>query len=174
MKPGFWCEDICEPRDVVTTEAARGLCMAFRRKVFEEERFDENMPGYALKEDVDFGYRVSRRYTIIQTPHARCDHLPAEANRPSAHLVMRVYVGNQVYLHRKNMPQDLKHRVALWWGFLGQFAVLLGRVLREQDPGLVTGFLVGLWDQFLGRGLFDVETRTHAPRWRPYRSLLAR
>jgi len=161
MSPGFWCEEVCDPTDVVTLEAVRGLCMAFRREVFKEERFDENLPGYAMKEDVDLGYRLSRRHTLVQTPRARCEHLLSPRNRPPARLLMRVYVANHIYLHRKNMPQDLRHRIALWWGFVGQFFLLIARAVREREPGLVTGFVVGLTDQLQGKGLFDLETGEH-------------
>jgi glycosyltransferase involved in cell wall biosynthesis len=160
MKPGFWCEDVCNPSRTVRLECMRGLCMAFRRAVFEFERFDDILPGYAYKEDVDFGYRVSRHYVLLQIPTAKCEHLESPRNRPNSHLIMRVYLGNQMYLHRKNMPQDLAHQTALWWGLFGQVLWFTARAIIERDAGLVTGFLTGVWDQLRGRGLLDPETRT--------------
>jgi GT2 family glycosyltransferase len=160
MKPGFWCEDVCNPTDVVRLECMRGLCMSFRRAVFEHERFDDILPGYALKEDVDFGYRVSRQYLLIQIPTARCEHMESPRNRLNSHLVMRVYLGNQMYLHRKNMPQDLWHQTALWWGLVGLLLLFSARAIIERDAGLVTGLIAGAWDQLRGRGLLDPETRT--------------
>jgi glycosyltransferase involved in cell wall biosynthesis len=160
MRPGFWCEQVCNPSDVVRLECMRGLCMSFRRAVFEHERFDDILPGYGLKEDVDFGYRVSRHYLLLQIPTARCDHIESPRNRLNSHLVMRVYPGNHVYLHRKNMPQDLRHQTALWWGLFGLLLWFTARAIIERDAGLVTGFLAGAWDQLRGRGLLDPETRT--------------
>jgi GT2 family glycosyltransferase len=157
MKPGFWCENVCNPTEVVEVQCMRGLCMAFRRKVFDDERFDEALAGYAFKEDVDFTYRVSRRFTLLQTPLATCDHLEAQTGRLPTHRLMRLALGNHLYLHRKNMPQDLKHRAALWWGLLGLFIWLMGRAVVERQPGLVTGFLAGAWDRVLRRGLLDAE-----------------
>jgi GT2 family glycosyltransferase len=160
MRPGFFCEQVCSPTGVVRLECMRGLCMSFRRAVFAHQRFDDILPGYAIKEDVDFGYRVSRQYLLLQIPTARCEHMESPRNRLNSHLVMRVYVGNQVYLHRKNMPQDLRHQTALWWGLFGLLVWFTARAIIERDGGLVTGLITGVWDQLRGRGLLDPETRT--------------
>ena len=49
--------------------------MSYRRGVFEHERFDESLAGYAFKEDIDFSYRVVKRgYVLVQTPRARIVH----------------------------------------------------------------------------------------------------
>jgi GT2 family glycosyltransferase len=133
--------------------------MSFRRAVFQHQRFDNILPGYALKEDVDFGYRVSRHYLLLQIPKARCEHMESPRNRLNSHLGMRVYLGNQVYLHRKNMPQDLRHQTALWWGLFGLLLWFTARAIIERDAGLVTGLIAGAWDQLRGRGLLDPETR---------------
>jgi GT2 family glycosyltransferase len=160
MKPGFWCEYVCDPSDIVRLECMRGLCMSFRRAVFEHERFDDMLPGYAYKEDVDFAYRVSRHYVLLQIPTARCQHLESPRNRLNSHLVVRVSLANQIYLHRKNMPQDLAHQTALWWGLFGELLGFTARAIIERDVGLVTGFITGAWDQLRGRGLLDPETQT--------------
>jgi glycosyltransferase involved in cell wall biosynthesis len=100
MRPGFFCEQVCNPSDVVRLECMRGLCMSFRRAVFQHQRFDNILPGYALKEDVDFGYRVSRHYLLLQIPKARCEHMESPMNRLNYNLGMRVYLGNLVFLLR--------------------------------------------------------------------------
>jgi hypothetical protein len=64
-------------------------------------------------------------------------------------------LGNQFYLHRKNMPQNARHVGALWWGLLGLFVLNVGRALFKRDPGLVTGMIVGAFEQARGRGLID-------------------
>ncbi len=155
MRPGFWVEGISEAAGVRKIEYMTGWFMSFKREVFEDFRFDENLSGYGHKEDVDFTYRVARRYVLLQTPRARCEHYQTISQRLSSHHLMRMNLGNQFYLHRKNMPQDLKHRAALWWGLLGLFVLNLGRGAVKRDPGIVTGMVVGAWEQALGKGLVD-------------------
>jgi GT2 family glycosyltransferase len=155
MRPGFWVEGVSEAAGVRKLEYMTGWFMSFRRTVVEEFRFDEALSGYGHKEDVDYTYRVSRRYVLLQTPAARCDHFQTVTSRLSSHQLMRMNLGNQFYLHRKNMPQDARHVAALWWGLLGLFVLNVGRALFKRDPGLVTGMIVGAFEQARGRGLID-------------------
>jgi GT2 family glycosyltransferase len=160
MRAGFWVEGVSEAAGVRKLDYMTGWFMSFRREVFAHERFDEALSGYAHKEDVDFTYRVSRRYVLLQTPRARCEHFQTITSRLSSHQLMRMNLGNQFYLHRKNMPQDLRHRGALWWGLLGLFVLNVGRATFKRDPGLVTGMVVGMYEQARGRGLIDPATET--------------
>jgi GT2 family glycosyltransferase len=162
MRAGFWVEGVSEAAGVRKLEYMTGWFMSFKREVFEHERFDEALSGYAHKEDVDFTYRVARRYTLLQTPKARCDHFQTVTSRLSSHQLMRMNLANQFYLHRKNMPQDARHVAALWWGLLGLFVLNVGRASFKRDPGLVTGMIVGAWEQARGKGLVDPATEARA------------
>lgn len=155
MLRGFWVEGVSEAAGVRKLDYMTGWFMSFRREVLAHYRFDEALSGYAHKEDVDFTYRVSRRYTLIQTPKALCHHFQTITQRMPSHQLMRMNLANQFYLHRKNMPQDLRHRAALWWGVFGLFLLNIARAIFKRDPGLVTGMLVGAWEQARGKGLVD-------------------
>ena len=160
MRAGFWVEGVSEAAGVRKIEYMTGWFMSFKREVFEHERFDEALSGYGHKEDVDLTYRVSRRYVLLQTPKAKCHHFQTVTSRLPSHQLMRMNLANQFYLHRKNMPQDARHRVALWWGLLGLFLLNVGRGLFKRDPGLVTGMIVGAREQAAGKGLVDPATET--------------
>ena len=155
VRKGFWLEGTSESAGVRKQEAFVGYFMSFRREVFSHERFDEALSGYASQEDIDFSYRASRRYTLIQTPRARCDHFKTATDRLPSHHLERMKLANHFYLFHKNMPQDLSHRAALWWGLLGLFLHNCCKAAVRRDPGLATGILVGAWEQARGRGLID-------------------
>ncbi len=155
VRPGFYAEGVSESAGVRKLEYFNGWFMSYRREVFEHERFDEALSGYAYKEDIDFSYRVSRRYVLVQTPKARCDHLKSPDARLNSHNLQRMNLANQFYLHRKLMPQDGFHKAALWWAWLGLFILNIGKAAQTNDPGLVTGMLAGAWEQVRGRGLVD-------------------
>lgn len=155
VRPGFYVEGVSESAGVRIVEYFNGWFMSYRREVFERERFDEALSGYAYKEDIDFSYRVSRRFTLIQTPRARCDHLKSGASRLSSHQLQRMNLANQFYLHRKLLPQTARYRAALWWALLGLFLLNLGKAVQTRDPGLVSGLVAGAWEQARGRGLVD-------------------
>lgn len=155
VRPGFYAEGVSDSAGVRKLEYFNGWFMSYRRTVFHHERFDEALSGYAYKEDIDFSYRVSRRYVLVQTPKARCDHLKSPSARLNSHNLQRMNLANQFYLHRKLMPQDAFHKAALWWAWLGLFILNLGKAAQTKDPGLVTGMLAGAWEQVRGRGLVD-------------------
>lgn len=158
MRAGFWVEGVSIAAGVRKIEYMTGWFMSFKREVLKEDRFDENLSGYAHKEDVDYTYRVSRKWVLLQTPAAVCDHFQTVTSRLPSHQLMRMNLGNQFYLHRKNMPQDLHHKAALWWGLVGLFILNIGRAVFKNDPGLVTGMIVGMFEQARGKGLVDPVT----------------
>ena len=122
--------------------------------------FDERLAGYAFKEDIDFSYRIAKRgYVLVQTPRALVDHLKAPAERLSPFQLQRMMLGNQFYLHRKNMPQTLRYKAALWWALLGMLVLNFGKAARTRDAGWLSGLLVGAWEQARGRGLGDQKHR---------------
>ena len=155
VRPGFYAEGVSDSAGVRKLEYFNGWFMSYRREVFEHERFDEALSGYGYKEDIDFSYRVSRRYVLVQTPKARCDHLKSPSARLNSHNLQRMNLANQFYLHRKLMPQDGFHRLALWWAWLGLFILNIGKAAQTKDTGLVTGMIAGAWEQLRGRGLVD-------------------
>lgn len=155
VRAGFYAEGISDSAGVRKVEYFNGWFMSYKREVFAHERFDEALAGYGYKEDIDFSYRVSRRYVLLQTPKARCDHLKSPSARLNSHNLQRMNMANQFYLHRKLMPQDFRHKAALWWAWLGLFVLNLGKAMQTRDSGLVTGMLAGAWEQARGKGLID-------------------
>jgi GT2 family glycosyltransferase len=156
VRRGFYPERANVASAARTVEFFAGWFMSYRREVFEHERFDENLSGYAFKEDIDFSYRLSKRgYVLVQTPEARIEHLKAAPERLTPFDHQRMALANQFYLHRKNMPQTLRNKAALWWALAGTLPFNVGKVLQTRDPGYLAGFFVGAWEQARGRGLID-------------------
>ncbi len=167
MRPGFFVEGVSSSTSVRRLEYFEGWFMSYRREVFEHERFDEKLAGYAFKEDIDFSYRVVKRgYVLVQTPRARIVHHKSPSDRLSSFDRQRMVLANQFYLHRKNMPQTFSYRAALWWALLGSLPLNVGRTVRARDTGFVTGFLVGVWEQARGRGLIDPAAERERERER--------
>lgn len=160
VRRGFYVEGISESVGVRRLEYFTGWFMSFRRGVVEQERFDEKLSGYGHKEDIDYTYRVSRNWVLLQTPKAKCDHLRVHTARLSPHQLQRMNLSNQFYLHRKNMPQTLRNRAALWWALAGLFIFNIGRSVKLRDFGYLSGLVVGATEQARGRGLVDPDRVT--------------
>ncbi|HWX74477.1 MAG TPA: glycosyltransferase family 2 protein [Solirubrobacteraceae bacterium] len=138
--------DIDEPRDV---EYMPGPLMSARRDVAAAVRFDEQLTNYALGEDDDFSYRVSRRGRVRYEPSARVTHHELGFSQMDRRALDRLRVVNRTYLFRKNFPQTLRAKAA----FAGLLAILcVHRVLNREWSGL-RGLIEGMGEVRRARGV---------------------
>ena len=133
-----------QDRDV---EFMRGCFMSARRDAAREVRFDEHLGGYALAEDEDFSYRLSRlgriRYVAdIVVKHSKLGFGSADDRRFG-----RLVVVNRAYLFRKNFAQTPLARAQF-----GLFVALLvgHRVVNREWRG-AQGLLDGVAQVLRGR-----------------------
>jgi glycosyltransferase involved in cell wall biosynthesis len=110
-------QDETRERDV---EYMLGGLMSARRDLAARLRFDERLTGYALMEDEDFSYRLSRVGRIRFLPSASVVHRRVTADRYTAggRDFGRTVVLNRAYLFRKNFRRTPVARL--------QFALLVG------------------------------------------------
>lgn len=132
-----YVQEVDRPRDV---EVMQGCLMTARRPVADLVRFDESLTGYAVAEDEDFSYRLSRYGRVRYTPDVIVHHKKLGFGTGDARFLNRVAVVNRSYLFRKNFPQTALARL--------QFAMLLGvlflhRVANRNWAG-ARGLLDGL------------------------------
>ncbi len=129
--------DVHEPRDV---QYMPGALMSARREIAAEVRFDEALSGYALGEDDDFSYRLSRRGRIRYLPDAVVDHLALGTRTMDRRVQDRLVILNRTYLFRKNFGGTLRGRI----GFAALIAMIFAhRVLNREWRG-VRGLIDGL------------------------------
>jgi GT2 family glycosyltransferase len=129
--------DVDRPRDV---QYMPGALMSARRSVAAEVRFDERLSGYALGEDDDFSYRLSRRGRIRYLPAAVVDHLALGTRTMDRRAQDRLVIVNRTYLYRKNFGGTPRGRV----GFVALIGVIFAhRVLNREWQG-VRGLIDGL------------------------------
>jgi GT2 family glycosyltransferase len=91
-------------------EFMQGCFMSARRGLAAHVRFDENLAGYALAEDEDFAYRLSRYGRIRYVPGLRVVHKKLGFASQDSREFGRLVVRNRAYLFRKNFPQTRRAR----------------------------------------------------------------
>ncbi|HEV2981137.1 MAG TPA: glycosyltransferase family 2 protein, partial [Solirubrobacteraceae bacterium] len=111
-----------------------GPLMSARREYAADVRFDESLGAYALGEDDDFSYRLSRRGRLRYEPTAVVHHHEMGRRGMDLRKINRIHVVNKTYLFHKNFPVTLRARAC--------FAALLGmlfihRVLNREWSGLL-------------------------------------
>jgi glycosyltransferase involved in cell wall biosynthesis len=110
-----------EKQDV---EFIPGGLAAWRRTIFSEFSFDESLPGLGVNEDVDFSYRVSRKWKNFYTPAAKADTERPSVAREGTIAYLKMELASSWYLYRKNLPKNpvyftafLWHQAGLWVRF---------------------------------------------------------
>jgi glycosyltransferase involved in cell wall biosynthesis len=136
--------DVDRPQDV---EFMRGCFMSARREAATTVRFDEQLGGYALAEDEDFSYRLSRLGRIRYAPEIVVQHRKLGFGSQDPRRLARLVVVNRAYLFRKNFPGTV--------GARAQFALFVGmlvahRIANRQWRG-AQGVLEGARDAWRAR-----------------------
>lgn len=120
-------------------ECLSGCCMAFRRKVFESARFDENLTGYAHMEDADISRQVlDAGYKIYYEASAMLNHKVSPQDRLKIGQLAEMSVLNYAYLFRKHYHQNFLRKLAFYWTLSG-FFLLYGHSSLGRH-GVVSGF----------------------------------
>ena len=76
--------------------------VVYRREIFEEYAFDEWLTGYSVLEDVDFSYRVGKKYRLLVVPEAGFLHLTSPKGRDDPVKLGEKHVVNHLYFVSKN------------------------------------------------------------------------
>jgi GT2 family glycosyltransferase len=132
------------PLDV---EFMQGCFMSARRSALEQVRFDEKMAGYALAEDEDFSYRLSRLGRIRYLPTAVVHHKKLGFRSKDTREFDRLVVVNRAYLFRKNFRQTPLARAQ--FGLL--VAALVAHRLANRELRGALGLLEGAREAWLSR-----------------------
>ncbi len=144
MRPSGNGVYLTSPAGVRPIEVMSGCCSSYWRKVILQMRFDEALSGYAFKEDVDFSWRVSRCYRLVQTPWARLEHYPSPVGRDRSSRRTEMRLINNFYLARKNLPATPFYRLAFSWSLFGEVLWAMSHALARRDFGYVRGAACGL------------------------------
>jgi glycosyltransferase involved in cell wall biosynthesis len=120
-------------------EFMQGCFMSARIDAARAVRFDEHMSGYALAEDEDFSYRLSRLGRIRYVADIVVEHRKLGFGSADERRFGRLVVVNRAYLFRKNFEQTPLARAQ----FVLLVAMLVGhRVVNREWRG-AQGLLEG-------------------------------
>jgi GT2 family glycosyltransferase len=139
-----YLRDLNTPRDV---EFMQGCFMSARREAAASVRFDEHLGGYALAEDEDFSYRLSRLGRIRYLPQLIVRHRKLGFGSADERRFGCLVVVNRAYLFRKNFRRTPLARAQ----FAMLVAMLVGhRVVNREWRG-AQGLLEGAYQVLRGR-----------------------
>ncbi len=146
--PSFRPSSISDPKTDITAECLGGFSMSYRKIIFNTFEFDNNLQGYSLGEDIDFSYRVSRRYSLVITPNAKLIHTQSETERQSSKDWYRSEAVHRYYYVRKNL-HGIKFLCAFWWSIIGSILIHSSRsiiFMSRSNLDNTMGVLLGVLD----------------------------
>jgi glycosyltransferase involved in cell wall biosynthesis len=95
--------------DAYPIEIFHGCRMTFRREVILKERFEPMLLYYALNEDMDASYRVSRHGLMVESQASKLHHFQSNSGRLSRFTVSVLSATNQAVCIRRysdNLKRD--------------------------------------------------------------------
>lgn len=127
-----------------------GCNQCYRKEVFNDFLFDENLASYAYMEDVDFSFRVGQKYKLIFIPHARLVHniQVSHDTRLRKREKQRMFMLNLYYLFKKNQSQTLTYKFCHYWSYIGY---LLRGLLLERSFAFTMGTVQGIMMNLSGK-----------------------
>ncbi len=129
-----------------------GCNMAFRLRVVRREnvRFDEQMPGYAWYEDIDFSRRLLPFGSILMVPCTQGIHLGAKVGKTSGKRFGYSQIANPIYLARKGTYPWLNTVQSISRNLLANLVRSLAPESYVDRRGRLAGNLLGLRDLIRG------------------------
>lgn len=106
---------------VMQVDFLPGGVTAYKRAVFCDFLFDDNLKGYCYGEDADFSYRESRKYKNYYTPYAKAIHnTSCEARGKGIGMLLNNILAT-FYRNKKNMGVK---------GIIASFIITIGMLVE--------------------------------------------
>lgn len=134
---------VTQSDEVAEIEWMSGYCMSLKREVFDAFCFDDRVHGYG-GEDIEFSYRVSRKYRLLRAACAPLIHTESSIARPAPEELAEIRAVDRHYLFHKNMPQRKRNRVAYFWALFGHVLMAGFNAIQHRDAGYLVGTIRGL------------------------------
>jgi GT2 family glycosyltransferase len=110
---------------VINCEWLSGANNSWRREIFNDFEFDENLKRYSWGEDTDTSYRVYKKYpdSLFLTPHAKIIHKGSSDGRHLKKDIIYMDYVYYTYLFYKNIDQTTKNKLIYIWSRLGRLGL---------------------------------------------------
>lgn len=108
-------------------------CTCYKKKIFTEFLFDENLLRYSSGDDSDLSYRIYKKYpgTLFQTPYARLIHKVSTAGRSRDIQIVRLGQVYALYLFYKNFGTCPREKIVYIWSRIGLLLTQIGLLIAK-------------------------------------------
>ena len=121
----------------ISSQWLPGFNMCYRKEIFKNGmKFDKNLLGYTIAEDIDFSYRVYKKYgpkSMIITPFAKIVHRASQVERYPTKRMSYVNQIDHFYFYFKNLNRNLKEKLIFAWSLFGITLLRLGNLILKPN-----------------------------------------
>jgi GT2 family glycosyltransferase len=142
---------ICPVEKTTYTQWLFGGATIWRSNVIDEFSYDEWYYGTGYGEDLDYSYRVGKKYKLAVVGDARVQHFSPPIRKEINFVLGKWQMINRMYFVKKN--QDLSVPLC-YWALSGQVLVNSAKALAKRDRALfmrVLGNILGMTRVVRGR-----------------------
>lgn len=129
--PSGFQTSICRTDEDFYVQWLSGGATVWRREVVDTIHYDEWFLGTGYLEDIEYSYRVGRRYRLAVVADAKVQHLSPPVRRDRLHLLGLWEAQNRLYFVRKNPKLS---PLLLTWGILGNIFLNALRGVYTRNP----------------------------------------
>jgi GT2 family glycosyltransferase len=141
-QPIYWNADRLRTSEPIRVHKLNGGAMAFRAELIRDLRFDPNLTGVSLAEDVDFAARIEPAI-IVLAPRARLIHKRSPQGRATDHW-LRGQAQASCYLYRRNWRHGLPNRLRFLWMNVGYALAVALCCLKQESSQPLAAFREGV------------------------------
>jgi len=121
-QPAYWNSQRLRNLGPQRVRQLGGGLMSFRAEAIRDMRFDTNLTGGCLAEDIDFCARLHRGSILLIAPAARLSHERSEIGRTTAHW-LDAHAQSSAYMHLKNWNRGLADYLCFAWLRVGYLII---------------------------------------------------
>ena len=124
---------------IIKGEVLYGCNMAFRKEIFNEFSFCEDLDCRMFGEDDYFAWLLTRKYQVCYNPYAVCyDNRPYPKGKQT--LKLRCTFINLIKRYKCRNPNFIS-KVAFWWAFCGFIIFKIVEAIVMRDISIIKGML---------------------------------
>lgn len=117
FRRGFFNNSRIQKNGLIELRVIAGGATAFRRELFQYEKFDERLVAHSYGEDWEFAHRARQYGKLILAEKARMYHHASATNRHKYEQILRDRWDNSLYFFNKlnAAKQPINRFWRLWW-----------------------------------------------------------
>ncbi len=128
-----------KPEGMIFSHWLPGVNGCYKKEVFKFQKFDENLLGYTVVEDIDFSYRLWKKFpgSLVITPKANILHRFSQSERSVRRDITFINQVDHFYFFLKNYNDSFLHRASFVWNLLGITVINLIRALSFKKQNIL-------------------------------------